>query len=78
MKLPMTRMETVLTGIVAGLLCTTTATADNRRFTYTYEPEVLPAGAMEFEQWVTLRTQRTADGDVKQGNFNKWEIREEL
>jgi len=78
MKLNVTGMDTVLTGVVAGLLCVTTARADNRRFTYTYEPEVLPAGAMEFEQWVTLRTQRTGGGDVKQGNFNKWEIREEL
>jgi len=33
---------------------------------------------MEFEQWVTLRTQRTSGGEVKQGNYNLWEIREEL
>src|SRR5579859_1834058 len=52
--------------------------ADERRFTYTYEPEVMPAGGMEFEQWVTLRTQRTSGGEVKQGNYNLWEFREEL
>ena len=52
--------------------------ADERRFTYVYEPEVLPKGAFEFEQWVTLRTQRTKGGGVQQGNFNQWEIREEL
>jgi hypothetical protein len=54
------------------------AHADERRFTYTYEPEVLPKGGLEFEQWVTLRTQRTSDAEVKQGNYNLWEIREEL
>lgn len=54
------------------------AHSDERRFTYTYEPETLPARAMEFEQWVTLRTQRTSGGEVKQGNFNLWELREEL
>jgi len=52
--------------------------ADERRFTYVYEPELLPKGAFEFEQWLTLRTQREAGADVKQGNFNLWEIREEL
>ena len=54
------------------------AHADERRFTYSYEPEVLPAGGMEFEQWVTLRTQRTSGGEVKQSNFNLWELRQEL
>ena len=54
------------------------AQADERRFTYTYEPEVLPQGGMEFEQWITLRTQRTSDAEVKQGNYNLWELREEL
>src|SRR5579859_2563614 len=52
--------------------------ADERRFTYTYEPEVMPAGGMEFEQWVTLRTQKTSGGEVRQGNYNLWELREEL
>lgn len=65
-------------GILAGCLTVFQAGADERRFTYVYEPEVLPRGAMEFEQWVTLRTQRTKGGDVKQGNYNRWEIREEL
>ena len=54
------------------------ARADERRFTYTYEPETMPAGGREFEQWVTLRTQRTKDGEVQQQNYNKWEFREEL
>jgi hypothetical protein len=64
----------------AGLLIWSAilAHADERRFTYTYEPEVLPQGGLEFEQWVTLRTQRTSDAEVKQGNYNLWELREEL
>jgi hypothetical protein len=72
----------IFTGIAVAAttctLCLTSAQADERRFTYTYEPETLPEGAAEFEQWVTLRTQRTTGGEVKQGNYNLWEFREEL
>lgn len=50
--------------------------ATERYFTYTYEPEVLPQGAAEFEQWITLRTQR--NNPVGQDNYNKWEFREEF
>src|SRR5678809_1373940 len=50
--------------------------ATERYFTYSYEPESMPKGAMEFEQWVTLRTQRTKD--VGQENYNRWELREEF
>src|SRR6185503_17930847 len=63
-------------GILAGGLDLNGVRADERRFTYTYEPETLPQGAAEFEQWVTLRTQRTRN--VGQENYNRWEIREEL
>lgn len=67
----------ILLGLITGV-CALSATATERRFTYTYEPETLPKGAMEFEQWITLRTQRTADPGVYQENFNKWELRSEL
>jgi len=78
MKSTANRSTQILTGLLAGGLCLAAAKADERRFTYTYEPEVLPQGGMEFEQWITLRTQRTKEGDVKQDNFNRWELREEL
>ena len=71
------RNQIRLAAVMAGLFVAE-ANADERRFTYTYEPEQLPQGAMEFEQWFTLRTQRTKEGDVKQDNYNRWEIREEL
>lgn len=67
-----------LTGLLVCGLGVAAASATERRFTYSYEPETLPKGAMEFEQWVTLRTQRTDGGAVQQENFNKWELREEL
>ena len=67
-----------LVGLAAASLCFAAAKADERRFTYTYEPELLPQGAWEFEQWITLRTQRTSGGEVRQGNYNLWELREEL
>jgi hypothetical protein len=62
--------------VLAGLVWTGSASATGRLFTYTYEPEVMPEGAGEFEQWVTLRTQRTAA--VGQDNYNRWDIREEF
>jgi hypothetical protein len=74
----MNKTKLILMALLAGGLSVLNARADERRFTYTYEPEVLPKGAMEFEQWVTLRTQRTKGGAVQQGNFNRWQIREEL
>ena len=74
----MKHTKPILAALLVSGLALTSAHADERRFTYTYEPEVLPKGAMEFEQWVTLRTQRTKGGGVQQGNYNQWEIREEL
>src|SRR5437879_5324895 len=65
-------------GILASGLCLTQARADEKRFSYSYEPETLPQGGMEFEQWITLRTQRTKGGGVQQQNYNLWEVREEL
>jgi hypothetical protein len=50
--------------------------ADDRRFTYTYEPETPPAGSLEFENWVTLGTQRSSA--VGQDNYNQWDLRQEL
>jgi hypothetical protein len=70
--------KSLIAGAGALLLASALTHADERRFTYAYEPEVLPQGGLEFEQWVTLRTQRTSGAEVKQGNFNLWELREEL
>jgi hypothetical protein len=76
---PVMKLENgVRIAIAAGVLCLSAARADEKRFTYSYEPETLPQGGMEFEQWITLRTQKTKDAEVKQGNYNLWEIREEL
>lgn len=65
----------VLIAALAAAL-TNSAQATDRLFTYSYEPETMPEGAMEFEQWVTLRTQRSKK--VGQENFNRWDLREEL
>jgi hypothetical protein len=66
-------MKTLL---VLLTLMSMTAYANERFFTYTYEPETLPSGTTEFEQWVTLRTQRSEDAG--QENYNRWELRDEL
>jgi hypothetical protein len=68
--------QKLVCGVVLAAICHGSSQADERRFTYSYEPEVQPKGALEFEQWVTLRTQRNAD--VGQRNYNKWQFREEI
>jgi hypothetical protein len=66
--------------IVLGTLCSVitlaSALADNRLFTYTYEPETTPHGEFEFEQSVTSRLGRNET--VGQQDYQKWEFREEL
>ena len=46
--------------------------ADERLFGYLYEADVLPKGALEFEQWATQANGQAA------GVFSRWKIREEL
>jgi hypothetical protein len=52
------------------------ASANERLFTYTYEPETMPQGAFEIEQWVTARALRNAH--VGQENYLRWQFRTEL
>jgi hypothetical protein len=66
----------MLTGMLATGALVVNSKADDRRFTYTYEPETPPAGSMEFENWVTLGTQRNST--VGQKNYNQWDLRQEL
>lgn len=61
--------------LAVGLISTSTR-ADERRFTYSYEPETLPAGAVEFENWVTLRAGKGDAGG--QENYNRWDLRQEI
>lgn len=48
------------------------AGADERKFTYAYEAKTLPAGLLEFEQWLTFRT------DKGEGEFLRIDLREEF
>src|SRR3954470_19409434 len=52
------------------------ARADHRLFTYTYEPEVEPAGDLEYEQSITLRSGRNSA--VGQDSYNRWQFRHEI
>jgi hypothetical protein len=58
------------------LLLAGTAFADNRIFTYTYEPETEPAGDWEVEQSITARVGRNAA--VGQQDYQQWEFRTEI
>ena len=61
---------------MAAVLCAASSRGDERRFTYTYEPETLPAGVFEVENWVTLGAERNAT--VGQENYRRWDLRQEL
>ena len=62
--------------LVASLAWVSSLHADERHFTYVYTPETLPAGAFEFESWVTLRAGRNAT--VGQENYRRWDFRQEI
>ena len=66
----------MLAGLLATAALVVPSHADERRFTYSYEPETQLAGGMEFENWVTLGSQRNST--VGQDNYNQWDFRQEL
>jgi hypothetical protein len=66
----------LLLGTVAVALWPSTTVGTERFFTYSYEPETMPKGAWEIEQWFTLRAGRNAH--VGQENYNLWEFRTEF
>jgi hypothetical protein len=66
----------ILAGLLTAGALVVPSRADERRFTYTYEPETQLAGAFEFEKWVTLGTQR--NWAVGQDYYNQWDFRQEL
>jgi hypothetical protein len=57
---------------LSALAAAPRARADERFFTYSYEPKVLPDGAVELEQWATVRQGK------KDGDFTRWDLRTEL
>lgn len=62
--------------LLCGLCVAGSTTASERLFTYTYEPETMPKGLFEFEQWITWRAGRNSA--VGQGDYNRFEFREEF
>jgi hypothetical protein len=73
---PVKRNRFLWAGLLAGVTCASSGRGDERRFTYTYEPETLPAGAFELENWVTLGAGRNKT--VGQENYRRWDFRQEL
>lgn len=74
--LPLTNCLPRLTGLTVAAACLLSAHATNRIFTYSYEPETMPKGAREFEQWVTARAGRTSKAG--KDHYVRWDIREEF
>ena len=73
--LPPERFTFVLLAAVASLLLVPCepVEADERRFTFVYEATTLPVGQLEYEQWVTWKTDKDVDGE-----FDRIDFRHEL
>jgi len=73
----MTNGNRILIRLLAcGVGLAAAARADERLFTYTYEPETMPQGGFEFEQWVTSRIGRNET--VGQDDYDWLQFREEF
>ncbi len=67
------------TAALALTLCATLtpqSSANERVFTYSYEPETIPQGTFEVEQWATWRAGRNST--VGQDNYHRFQFRTEL
>jgi hypothetical protein len=66
-----------IVALIAGCAVGTPAAfATERFFTYSYEPETMPKGAWEVEQWFTLRAGRNST--VGQQDYTKWQFSTEF
>lgn len=63
----------VLVAVMACALAAPEARADARRFAWTYESGTMPKGVLEYEQWVTWKTDRESDPD-----YDRFEFRQEF
>jgi hypothetical protein len=70
------RRAWLATACLASLTGIFPVSANDRNFAYTYEPETMPQGGFEYEQWVTLRAGRNAA--VGQEDYRGWEFRHEF
>ncbi|MDB6019460.1 MAG: hypothetical protein JWR19_3949 [Pedosphaera sp.] len=59
--------------LLTSTLIVGSASASERYFAYSYEPETMPKGGWEVEQWATLRLGRNQA--VGQDDYQKWELR---
>lgn len=62
--------------LAGATLFAASASADNRVFTYSYEPQTEPKGEWELEQWFTARLMR--NDAVGQRDYQKYEFRTEV
>lgn len=67
---------TFMACLAGGFFIATPAFADERFFTYSQDADVLPKGAWEFEQWLTLREGHP--GGDRQFDQYIWDFREEI
>lgn len=72
----MKKLRSLVAVSLLTVLFSSAALADNRLFTYTYEPETEPKGDWEFEQSVISRLGRNAA--VGQQGYQKWQFSTEI
>lgn len=70
-----TKLNYVILALAASLGLSTVR-ANERLFGYTYEPETMPAGGWEVENWITSRL--GGNSTVGQQRYQRWEFRQEF
>lgn len=70
-----TKLNYVILALAASLGLSTVR-ANERLFGYTYEPETMPKGGWEVENWITSRLGRNST--VGQQRYQRWEFRQEF
>lgn len=67
------RRVSPISAAVAAVFAASTASGDQRLFTYVYEATTMPKGAVEYEQWATWLTDKPDDS-----SFDRLDFRHEL
>ncbi|MDA1354198.1 MAG: hypothetical protein O3A01_07020 [bacterium] len=64
--------KTVVLGAAIAFTAMSSAHADERLFTFSYEADTLPQGKFEYESWLTHKF------GTEEGSLSKWEQRQEI
>lgn len=71
----------IKTALLATVFCTSVAEASSRKTPWLYSPRIMTVGEVEYEQWVTLKTNKQSDSEYTELRFRheiEWGVTENL